>query len=283
MVRTFCWLSLTLVPVAAALIYIAGCNAPSDTTSPPTHDAKASGDNKGDAHGHKPGAHGGTIVEVGRDNYHAEAIFEKAGVVRLYMLGKDEARVLEVESQELTAFAKPDGGTESATFTFKAQPQPGDAAGKTSQFAGTLPSELHGKRVDVTVPSIRIDGERFRFGFTSHVDAHDGGTPDPAEENAVRARYLTPAGIYTAADIKANGTAPGSEKYKGMVSSHNKKPALGDKICPESGTKANPQFTWVVGGKTYEFCCPPCIDEFVQKAREHPELIKEPGEYVKKK
>ena len=69
-----------------------------------------------------------TDTGVGIAPEDAEAIFEKAGVVRLYMLGKDEGRVLEVESQELTAHAKPDGGAESVTFTFTAQPQPGDAA-----------------------------------------------------------------------------------------------------------------------------------------------------------
>jgi multiple sugar transport system substrate-binding protein len=38
-------------------------------------------------------------------------------------------------------------------------------------------------------------------------------------------------------------------------------------ICPISKTKAAPKFSWVVGGKTYQFCCPPCVDEFVQTAK----------------
>ena len=66
------------------------------------------------------------------------------------------------------------------------------------------------------------------------------------------------------------------------MSSHDRKPKAGDKICPITRTKANPNITWVVGGKTYEFCCPPCVDEFVKTAKEHPEEIKEPGSYVKK-
>ena len=35
-------------------------------------------------------------------------------------------------------------------------------------------------------------------------------------------------------------------------------------------------------GKTYEFCCPPCVDEFVRMAKETPDQIKAPEMYVKK-
>ncbi len=38
-------------------------------------------------------------------------------------------------------------------------------------------------------------------------------------------------------------------------------------------TKANPVFSWVIGGKTFEFCCPPCVDEFVRMAKESPDDI----------
>ena len=39
---------------------------------------------------------------------------------------------------------------------------------------------------------------------------------------------------------------------------------------------------WIVGGKPYEFCCPPCVDEFVKMAKETPGDIKEPETYKKK-
>jgi len=54
-------------------------------------------------------------------------------------------------------------------------------------------------------------------------------------------------------------------------------PKKGDRICPISKTKANPTFVWIVGGKSYTFCCPPCIDEFVKTAKEKPDRIKDPG------
>jgi hypothetical protein len=99
----------------------------------------------------------------------------------------------------------------------------------------------------------------------------------------VKKLYATVAGKYTQADIQANG--PGKtalEKYGNEMTEHDDNPQPGDRICPISKTKANPNITWVVGGKTYEFCCTPCIDEFVKKAQEKPEQIREPGEYVKK-
>lgn len=50
------------------------------------------GDHKeGAGHEHKPGAHGGIIVSLGKDSYHAEAVFEKDGAIRLY-LRKDEIK-----------------------------------------------------------------------------------------------------------------------------------------------------------------------------------------------
>jgi YHS domain-containing protein len=36
----------------------------------------------------------------------------------------------------------------------------------------------------------------------------------------------------------------------------------------------------VIGGKTYEFCCPPCIDEFVILAKEDPDRVLPPEAYV---
>src|SRR5690242_1040718 len=100
-----------------------------------------------EGHAHAAGAHGGTIVPVGRDSYHVEAVFGKDGTVRLYTLGQDEARVQEVESQELAAFATPAGGSESQEVTFRPDPQSGDGPGKTSRFAATLPEGLRGKAV----------------------------------------------------------------------------------------------------------------------------------------
>lgn len=273
---------LAVLFAGAASVIIAGCtdiNPASPTPAAST--GNAHGSTEGD-HGHKPSAHGGIIVPIGSDSYHAEAVFEKGGVLRLYTLGKDEAKVLEVQSQTLTAYVKPEGGTESDSIHLAPKPQPGDKEGMTSLFVGHLPRELWGKSVEVTIPFIQIGGERFRLSFksTASTDAHD--MPSKVEDEAERKLYLTPGGKYTEADIKANGNQTASQKFKGLKAEHDLKPRPGDKVCPVTLTKANNKFSWVIGGKTYEFCCPPCVDEFVTLAKENPDQLKDPDEYRKK-
>jgi YHS domain-containing protein len=275
--------------VAVAGLAVVGCGSstpPTAHTANPSAAEKKSGAGAGDeAHGHKPGAHGGTLVSLGRDSYHAEAVFEKGGVVRLYMLGQDEARIQEVDSQELTAYLTPEGATEADKMTFRPEPQPGDAKGKTSQFVATLPKDLVGKKVQVTVNNINVNGERFRIAFSNAVAAGDhAGAEMPAKKGSdeEQSLFLTPGGLYTAADIAANGNTVPTVKYKGIRAQHDDNPKAGEKICPISKTKANPKFTWVIGGKTYEFCCIPCIEEFVALAKEKPGEVKDPKEYVKR-
>jgi hypothetical protein len=289
MIRKLVGFSALHFLAVASTVVIVGCSdsgkdAPSSVksdTALPTQpaDRKTALDAE---HAHKPGEHGGIIVEIGRDNYHAEAVFEKGGVLRLYTLGKDEAKIQEVESQTLTGYVKLEGGTEANSFLFQPVPQPGDAEGKTSQFVANLPRDLIGKSLEVTIPSIRIGSERFRLGFKSMSAPHEEDLLDKVSGKEERQLYLTPGGKYTSADIKANGNVTASQKFKGLKSSHDRKPKSGDKICPITRTKANPNVSWVVGGKTYEFCCPPCVDEFVKTAKELPEEIKDPGSYVKK-
>ncbi len=288
MLRTLRLLALPLV--LGVVIGLAGCDNSAENPAPPPAATGGTPPNgtapaaKDAEHGHKPTAHGGIIVPIGRDNYHGEAVFEKDGVIRFFTLGQDEAKVVEVEAEPLTAYAKADGDTEAVQFVFKAEPQPGDSSGKTSQFVGKLPRDLWGKKVEVTIPTVRIGGERFRVGFSSApVAAHpEAGLPVKVLDADEKALYLTPGGKYTAADIAANGGAVASVKFKGLKAQHDAKPEAGDRVCPISMTKANPAFTWVVGGQAYQFCCPPCVDEFVQLAKDHPEQVKPADEYRKK-
>ncbi len=275
MVRRFFPLAALMTGLGLlALIVAAGCNRSPD--EPPRL-------NVAGEHVHATGQHGGVIVEIGRDNYHAEAIFEKDGVVRVYTLGKDESRVEEVESQTLIAYARAAAGGTAEQFELKPAPQPGDAEGKTSAFVGTLPRALWAKRVEVTAIGIRIRGDRYRFAFsTPEADDHDEPMPVKSDGDDERKLYLTAGGKYTEADIKANGYMTASQKFKGLKPAHDAEPKPGDKVCPISKTKASPKFTWVVGGKTYEFCCPPCVDEFVQKAKEKPNEVKDPADYVQR-
>ena len=101
-------------------------------------------------------------------------------------------------------------------------------------------------------------------------------TPAAAKTDSQTSLFLTPGGRYTKADIKANGGKTVGQKYPNFMAEHDTKPKRGVRICPITKTKANPKLTWVVGGKTYQFCCPPCVAEFVAKAKKDPKSIKAP-------
>jgi hypothetical protein len=236
-----------------------------------------------DEHGHKPGAHGGIIVSLGRDSYHVEAIVE-GGKLLLYTLGGDETRVMEIESQTLTGYIKEPGVTESKAIAFEPQPQPGDSEGKASLFSASLPMEVQGQAFSVTVPNIAIADERFRLAFSTEQIVEHGGDGMPAKvaDDEERELYLTPGGLYTQEDITANGNVTASQKFKGVMAAHDLHPKTGDKLCPITLTKSNPKFTWIIGGKAYELCCPPCVDEFVATAKREPAAVKDPSDFIKR-
>lgn len=230
-------------------------------------------------HAHRAGEHGGAVVAIGRGHYHVEAVFPESGI-ELFVLGRDETRVQEVPVQTLAAYVKAADRMQADSITLEPKPQPGDAPGSTSRFAGKLPDHCAGREVLVTVPRLTIGGERFRFSVT-RAAPHEAMPAKVLDTEETRL-YLTPGGRYTAADIAANGNRTASEAFKGFSAAHDHKPKAGDRLCPVTLTKANPACTWVVGGQRYEFCCPPCVDEFVALAKEKPDQIKPPGEYVKK-
>lgn len=297
MSRKYLFASGSATLVAAMLLVVAGCSSSktgssedaastAEVATTPSGGGASAGALSEEEHAHEAGAHGGVLVSLGRDSYHVEAIVTDSGELRLYTLGNDETRVMDVAIQDLVAYVKSTTGSESASVTLKPEPQPGDAGGNASLFVAQLPEALVGGAIKVTVPNITIKGERFRLGFTTETDDHgtdehsDDAMPEKVADDAEKELYLTPAGLYTQADIQANGNVTASQKFKGFKAKHDLHPKPGDKICPVTLTLANPECTWIIGGKTYEFCCPPCVDEFVAMAKTSPEDVKDPSEYV---
>lgn len=291
---------VTLLSTATALAFTVGCEAgkprgnsgetataPTSNPQSPSSSARniaSSTSSDTEEHGHKDGEHGGIMVSLGSDSYHVEAVVAADGQIRLFTLGKDETRVIDVESQTLKGFVKAEGDPEAQELNFEPAPQEGDSANRTSLFVGKLPSDLVGKNLDVTVPNIKIDGERFRLGFRTVQEGHSesSGMPDKVSTDAEKELYLTPGGHYTAADVAANRNMTASQKFKGIKSDHNMNPKAGDTLCPISGTKANAKFTWVIGGKPYQFCCPPCVDEFLTNAKTSKDPLPDPESFKKK-
>ncbi|MBP86145.1 MAG: hypothetical protein CMJ64_05430 [Planctomycetaceae bacterium] len=214
---------------------------------------------------------------VGRDHYHAEALFTPGGELKLFMLGQEDSEVIDVETQTLEAFVRQSGDAGSKAMSLGATPQPGDAEGRTSVFTGKLPDGLAVETILVVVPSITINGQRYRFSFQTT----ESLMPRKITDEAERELYLTAGGLYADADIKASGSTTASDKYASFRSMHDPHPEAGDWICPITGTKANPACTWIIGGQEYQFCCPPCIDEFVVRAKEQPDQVKPAAAYVK--
>ncbi len=243
-------------------------------------------------HAHRS-AHGGRVQPAGR--HHVELLLERGGGVRLFILGEDETELRPLPERELAAHVELAGSQEAIPLTLRAAPQPGDPPGTASLFQGELPPGGDPAHLTASVPS---EGRRYRVRFDlGETHAEEGAAhPDPAAANAPsttpmpQARdmqeeerlYAQPGGGYTAADIRVNGTRPPSVKYRGVPVRHDSQPQPGDRICPITRTKANPEFPWSVGGKNYRFCCPPCIDEFVQQARTDPASLPSPEAYVQR-
>src|SRR5262249_44653391 len=244
------WTRLGGLVVLGLTVFLQGCNKTDNTTQ--SADTARGSTGKDDQHAHKPGAHSGTVVPIGEDSYHAEVVFEKNGVLRLYTLGKDESRVLEVQAEPVQAFVKGEGDIEAESTILRPEPQAGDGTGKTSLFVGHLPRDKWGKKIEVTIPNFRIGKERFRVGFSNVQDGHGLAQPKGVAAADEKQLYLEPGGIYSAADIKANGNVTASQKFKGLRAAHDMHPKVGDKICPITETKADPKFSWVVNGRTYE-------------------------------
>ena len=112
------------------------------------------------------------------------------------------------------------------------------------------------------------------------VDRHGPQAKSPEAIAAEWQLYRTPGGKYTLADIEANGEQLPSQKFRDFVARHELNARAGDVLCPVTRTKANSACEWIIDGRGYQFCCPPCIDEFVRLAKERPDQVKPPEAYV---
>lgn len=225
-------------------------------------------------HAHKSGQFGGWIMELGRDNYHLEVVPGKDGLITIYTLDKDESKVITVDKQIIEAYIR--GKDDYEQFNLMPKPQSGDAEG-TSRFEGKIPVKfLTEEEINITF-NIVIKDERFRARIFITFQKPQTDLSNDEEKKL----YLTPGGVYTKEDIVANGNVTASQKFRGFVPQHDLKPKKGDRICPITLTKANPRCSWIINGKEYWFCCPPCIEEFVKLAKEKPEQVKDPKEYIK--
>ena len=278
--------NLKLLSLGVLLIGLSalGCSKSADVAKP--SDKKAEKSTKKDDHGHGETPHGGTLIELGKS--HAEFVVDHGKKqVTVYILSEDLKKNEPISATKLLLSIK----TPTFQTDLVAAPQDGDPKGKSSRFVAVHDNFAKEQEFEGTI-SVEIDGKPYLADFKEAEHKEDKKSMKPVDDHgrAVVVApagseadvYLTPGGIYTAADINANGNTTVSAKYKGLKVSHDIKPIAGDKLCPITLTKSNANLTWVIGGKKYEFCCPPCVEEFVTLAKTTPNEVKAPETYIMK-
>lgn len=214
-------------------------------------------------HPHRATGRGGVIVALGQNRHHVELVLGVDRALTLYTLGADERDLHDIPIQSIPAEVFGTDAT-AVDVRFEPWPQTGDPPRRTSRFRAEIPASLTCRPMAVAA-LLTIDGNRYRPRFTlPHVEP---AMPIAATGDSERELYLIPAGRYTRADIAANGSVVPSKRFQGFQARHDVNPSPGDPLCPITRTKAHPACSWVIDGRTYLFCCPPCIDEFVRLAK----------------
>lgn len=221
-------------------------------------------------HPHEKGPHGGIVIAINQEepHYHAEVVVEDSGRMKLFLFGKDIDTEVAVKPQVFVALVKSDHASQGTSMIFR----PSSMADKTPHFIGRLlPSQVH-RHLEVSIDRLEIADRTFSFRFKlpgQHGHGAESGDAEAYEKQVL----LTPAGNYTVADIKASGGVTASDKFASIQVVHHLQAQASDKLCPLSRVKADPRITWVMDGKTYSFCCPQCVVEFVELAKERPEAV----------
>ena len=221
-------------------------------------------------------------------DFHVEAQLNYEGTLVLYIYGAKEKQLFPLPvstldfGMEATAIISGEG---SEPLSLTARPVATDPPGQTSRFMGSIGRSINSMQVGLSL-TLPIENRTYRLQWRPEhlipgAQLPDASMPQAVGSDEAQKLFLTPGGLYTDADIAANGRQTATQKYGSQMSQHNAHPKQGDRICPITDTAANPKFAWIVGGKTYTFCCPPCIEEFVKRAKEKPAAIKAPQSYIK--
>lgn len=107
------------------------------------------------------GPHGGDLIELGSDQFHAELVHDEMSVA-VYIFGADAKSANPIDASELTINLKHDGKAEQ--FKLVASPDTSDTKGKSSRFVSN-DAEL-GEYLDHEGAEpqlvVMIDGKQYR-------------------------------------------------------------------------------------------------------------------------
>ena len=162
----------------AAALLAAGCRPgpPDDAPPAPAPVFEHGEDHADDAHP-VAGPHGGPLIELGDEEYHAELIHDdEAGTVTVYLLDGRGDGAAATDAAELTLNFTRDGVRKS--FALAADPKPGDPAGAASRFVSAdaaLAEELDRAGGGAKL-AVRIAGRSYSGALAHDHAAHTGGT-----------------------------------------------------------------------------------------------------------
>ena len=114
---------------ASVAIWATGCPSPAPTPTTPT---KAGGDEHGHDHSHEHGLHGGHVVEIGNEEYHAEWTHADDGTVTVYLLDAEVKNEVPIPAEEITIETKI--GDKASTFKLAAVNRSEGDMPKTAKF-----------------------------------------------------------------------------------------------------------------------------------------------------
>lgn len=163
--------------VAVLGMALAGCNSGGDYK--PVKDLpKAAHEDHGHSHGeHAHGPHGGELVELGKEEFHAELVVDgKTHTLKVFLLGPDAKTAATTDAAEITI--APEGG---AAITLK--PAEGQPEGKASEFSLSDEKVVH----DLNEAGFIHGDLKVKIGgtpYNGHVDAHFDHDHDHAKEEA---------------------------------------------------------------------------------------------------
>jgi hypothetical protein len=167
------WMTVAGGLLLAATLAV-GCNQnASGPAAPPAN----GGDDHADHARPTEGPHGGGLIELGNEEYHAELVHdEQGGTVTIYILDAETKTAVPIDATELTINLKHDGQAEQ--FKLAASPDASDPQGKSSRFVSNVAELGEDLQHEGAEPQlvVTINGKQYRgkieHGDHGHEDGH---------------------------------------------------------------------------------------------------------------
>ncbi|MFM9966371.1 MAG: hypothetical protein ACKV2Q_34780 [Planctomycetaceae bacterium] len=131
-------------------------------------------------HGEAHGPHHGDLIELGDEEFHAEAVFdEDANKITLYLLGPDAKTAVAIKAKELSL--EMPGKEAPVAHGLSAAPLDGEAEGKSSRFEITSPELFEAFHHDPKIAGkfkVTLGGKEFTAAIKhEHDHGHDEAKP----------------------------------------------------------------------------------------------------------